>query len=79
MIRRLDDSSLELYDLESDPGETRDVATEHPEVVDELGERLKKLVLRARERAGAFSISPAEELSEGQLEVLRGLGYIGDD
>ena len=79
LIRRLDDSSLELYDLESDPGETRDVATEHPEVVDELGERLKKLVLRARERAGAFSISPAEELSEGQLEVLRGLGYIGDD
>lgn len=39
---------LELYDLESDPGETHDVAYRHPEVV----ERLQRLANKAREDLG---------------------------
>jgi arylsulfatase A-like enzyme len=41
-------TDLALYDLESDIGETKDVAGEHPEEV----ERLKKLADRAREELG---------------------------
>jgi hypothetical protein len=29
------DAAIELYDLEADPGESRDLAVRHPEVVDE--------------------------------------------
>ena len=39
---------LELYDLETDRGETKNVAAEHPEVV----ERLTKLANAAREDLG---------------------------
>ena len=42
---------LELYDLENDVGETRDVAGEHPEVVDEL----TKSIESAREELGDFN------------------------
>ncbi len=34
-------NSYELYDLEADPGETRDLATEHPEVVKKLKQKLE--------------------------------------
>ena len=30
------DPAPQLYDLEADPGETRNVAKEHPEVVEQL-------------------------------------------
>lgn len=45
---RVEQIGLALYDLESDPGETRDVAKEHPEVV----ERLKKLAEPVRRELG---------------------------
>jgi arylsulfatase A-like enzyme len=55
-----------LYDLQADPGETRDVADEHPEVLRRLASLL-----------AAAEIPAAEEfvLSEEQLEALRALGY----
>ncbi len=34
-------SRRELFDLESDPGETRDLAKEHPDVVEDLAKRLR--------------------------------------
>lgn len=34
---------LELYDLENDPGETKNVATEHPEIVERLRGRLAEI------------------------------------
>ena len=42
---------LELYDLENDVGETRDVSGEHPDVVGEL----TKLIESAREELGDFN------------------------
>jgi arylsulfatase A-like enzyme len=31
-----DESAWELYDLDSDPGETRDLSADHPEILEEL-------------------------------------------
>ena len=68
---RRDDGSLHLFDLEEDPGETRDVAAAHPNVmeahrrrIDELGEALS-----ARRAV-------VERLSEEDRERLRALGYL---
>ena len=36
--------SPELYDLQTDPGETRDLAAKHPQLVDELRARLREIV-----------------------------------
>ncbi len=52
-------ASLALYDLLNDPGETSDVALEHPDVV----ERLLKLVAAARDDLGdgAMRINPEKK------------------
>jgi arylsulfatase A-like enzyme len=42
LIRRYDDNSLELFDLSSDIGETRNLAAELPEVAARLDERLTR-------------------------------------
>jgi arylsulfatase A-like enzyme len=43
-----EDTSLELYDLSVDPGESTDIAAKHPDVV----ERLRKLARQAQEELG---------------------------
>ena len=67
----------ELYDLETDPGEVRDVAREKPEVARELWQRL----------AGWLALAPAErtarrvkleDLSPAEVETLRSLGTSGE-
>ena len=40
MIESLDDGSVELYNLETDPGEQHNVAAEHPELVTNLKKKL---------------------------------------
>ena len=62
-----------LYDRSADPGETRDVAAEHPEVVVELQQALTRW-LRDTERLE----DQGEALRRGQeaAERLRALGYI---
>lgn len=45
---RVEKLNLALYDLENDPGETRDLAAEHPEVV----KRLSRIVDKARADLG---------------------------
>jgi arylsulfatase A-like enzyme len=67
-IWRIDDGGVELYDLARDPGETRDVAAQHPERLAELRALLDGL---GAGRAGGGSI----ELSEEETERLRALGY----
>jgi arylsulfatase A-like enzyme len=62
-----------LFDLESDPGETRDVAAEHAEIASELRAEIE----RFRERRADQEAAPA--LTGDDLEKLRGLGYAGDD
>ncbi|MFZ2339210.1 MAG: sulfatase [Bacteroidales bacterium] len=40
MIESLDDGSVELYNLETDPGEQHNVAAEHPDLVTDLKKKL---------------------------------------
>jgi arylsulfatase A-like enzyme len=68
---RRDDGSLTLFDLERDPGETRDVAAEHPDVVEAHRRRVDELgeALSARRAV-------VERLSEEDRERLQALGYL---
>lgn len=64
----------ELYDLESDPGETRNLAGEQPATVAVLREKMQALLAHnpfARPDAGAGNLSPDAQ------EKLRALGYFG--
>jgi len=59
----------ELYDLRADPGETRNVIDEHPDVVARLAARVADALARD---VGAA----ATPLDEGTAEQLRSLGYV---
>ena len=62
-----------LYDLAADPGETRDIAEQRPELVEQLASEMK-------ERYKDFDPAPLPsnriELDEQELERLRALGYL---
>ena len=64
----------ELYDLASDPGETKNIASEQPAVVAVLREKLQALLARDpfREQAGGKG-----NLSPDAQDKLRALGYFG--
>ncbi|HEX6851236.1 MAG TPA: sulfatase [Candidatus Polarisedimenticolaceae bacterium] len=59
-----------LFDVESDPGETTDLAASHPEVVFDLARRLDAWLSEDTQQDRDYHISP--ELRE----ALRSLGYI---
>src|SRR4030088_1395307 len=64
----------ELYDLESDPGETRNIASDQPATVAVLREKMQAILAHnpfARQNAGAGNLSPDAQ------EKLRALGYFG--
>jgi arylsulfatase A-like enzyme len=60
-----------LYDLTNDPGETRDVAESHPQVVARLWARLAEIMA-----AESGSLTRDRSLTEEQRERLRALGYL---
>jgi arylsulfatase A-like enzyme len=60
-----------LYDLRSDPAETRDVAAQHPDIVRFLSRRLAAL---EAERPAASG--PRVELTAEERDRLRSLGYL---
>jgi arylsulfatase A-like enzyme len=60
-----------LFDLVADPGETRDVARDHGDVVRQLGEELRALVA-ARPRPSRRVATPDDDVKER----LRALGYV---
>lgn len=64
-----DDSHVALYDVVADPGETRDVAREHPAVVD----RLLRLAQRAREDLGDGQHPGADQRPAGWVDSPRPL------
>jgi arylsulfatase A-like enzyme len=68
------DGQDELYDLEADPLESRNLAAEKPRLFEALAARLRAAV--AAGAASAGSTSEAPELSAAQLEELRRLGYL---
>jgi choline-sulfatase len=70
----IDAPKPELYDLEADPGETRNIAAQQPATVAVLREKMQALLARnlfARQDAGAGNLSPDAQ------EKLRALGYFG--
>jgi arylsulfatase A-like enzyme len=69
-------SEYELYDLESDPGETRNLVEERPQVVEGLKRVLKEWSEPWIEAAYRNPGSAREILDEEVLERLRALGYI---
>jgi hypothetical protein len=68
--RKRSDERAVLFDLEADPGETRDVAAEHPAVVERHARRVEALA----ELLASEAVIP-DELSGDDLEALRALGY----
>jgi hypothetical protein len=54
---------LSLYDLENDPGETTDVAAEHPDVVERLLESIETARSEIGDRATNRIGSQARELA----------------
>lgn len=71
---------LELYDTEADPGETRDLAASHPELVGQLA----PILLRLRSETQALQdlaedSTPAPSFSPEMLDELKRLGYLGDE
>ena len=63
----------ELFDLESDPEELRNLAADEPELVQSLAARLRAL---AERRPPQFSEESRAELRPATEEALRALGYI---
>jgi choline-sulfatase len=66
----------ELYDLETDPAEIRDVSGDHPGQIDRLRQELRELSLRWPEDLRPQELELSEEETEGHLERLRSLGYV---
>ena len=67
------DEEEELYDLQLDPGERRDLAQDRREVTS----RLRRLLYERMVEAGKLGTVPAEsELTQEQIERLRSLGYL---
>lgn len=67
------DGPLVLIDLEQDPGETRDVAAQHPDVVEAHRKRVEALT---RKLAAEPSTAAPAKPSRKWLERLRALGYV---
>lgn len=76
LIRDEASGRLELYDLLDDPGEWRDLSSVQPELTSRLAAQLDDRLRRtARGRLG----SAPREVSPEELELLRGLGYAGEE
>lgn len=65
-----DDGEVELYDLEADPSETRDVSGDEPEVVAELEACLDASTSDSDSTLGA------PEIDAETLRNLESLGYV---
>jgi arylsulfatase A-like enzyme/Flp pilus assembly protein TadD len=63
----------ELYDLGADPGETRNLAGEKPEQLEELASELRAL---EKSSAGPFASNAEAPANQETLQILRSLGYV---
>jgi arylsulfatase A-like enzyme len=61
-----------LFDLESDPGEERDIGEEHPALAEALQKRLRARFAELRRRR----LAAEEDLSPEKREALEALGYL---
>lgn len=67
-------SSLELYDLTSDPGEITNLAAQHPDRVGEFQQIIERW--RASQEGRRPDQQPAGELTPEEVEEMRALGYL---
>ena len=65
----------ELYDLDSDPGEMRNLAGEHPDVAARMRARLSARVGELRAIAGTAGVA-SDSIDAATAEALRALGYV---
>lgn len=75
MIQDDKEHSEELYNLQEDPSESRNVIFEEPQVARELRERIRGFVI-ANEMLSQGHVASREELDEETLRQLRSLGYV---
>jgi hypothetical protein len=66
-------SELELYDLEKDPGETKNLIDQHPDIAAPLKRRLSRWIADSGSGAAVPAAVHVEEAAEDQL---RSLGYL---
>ncbi len=64
-----------LYDRVADPGERRDVAADHPDVVRALTAELERTLAQAEAAAARYGRSPERVPGAEELDALRDLGY----
>lgn len=64
---------LVLVDLQADPGEQRDVAAEHPDVVESIQKRMDEL---STSLAAKGEVAPPTGLSEEDKRRLQAVGYL---
>jgi len=75
LIRDETSGLVEVYDLETDPGELRDLHELRPE----QAERLSRSLERAIEHASSGEVDPSMRLiDDAEIERLKSLGYVGD-
>ncbi len=72
-----DGAPYELYDIHADPGETRDLFSRRPEIVEELRELLDPFVEQSYARAPSRGEGEIR-ISEEMAETLKELGYVED-
>ncbi len=81
VIHDLVSQHSELFDLEQDPGEQVDVASEHPDKVASLVRRIRGMVQENELMAKKLTVrqsTPTQVLTEEERETLRSLGYLED-
>jgi len=69
------DGQHELYNLELDPNEARNIIREKPVVVERLGKRLEQYM---KDNASVIESAAPVTLDAEALKSLQGLGYLGD-
>jgi arylsulfatase A-like enzyme len=75
LVRDAVSGAVELYDLEQDPAERRDLSEQRPELRERLGSLLDAELRRA---AGAAVDARTLRVTEREIERLRDLGYVED-
>ncbi len=75
--------AVELYDVVADPGQTRDLSRERPEVRDELSRALARFTRELEQRAATIPTPEVRDMGPSTikkyLESLEKLGYTGRD
>ncbi len=78
LIENVSRGGYELYDLEVDPGEQRDLVGERPEVVERLGKELRERIAVAEMLSRKFEGGGEPNLTPEEVEHLKEIGYGGD-